>query len=110
MSSAGANQETEGGTFKNVIDDPATKPQSHEYAEQGKEKCCPGGSCQKPCGTDNKTCASNECCENNWIITMMNVLYNRLLRLLCKEEGNRTKWKLFRNSLILQVSQSSNSN
>lgn len=33
MSSAGANRETESGTMKNVIDDQATKPQSHTYAE-----------------------------------------------------------------------------
>lgn len=33
MSSAGANQESAGGTFKNVIDNPDTKPTSHEYAE-----------------------------------------------------------------------------
>jgi len=33
MSSSGANRESEGGTMKNVINDPATKPQSHTYAE-----------------------------------------------------------------------------
>ena len=58
MSSAGANQETEGGTFKNIIDDPATKPRSHEYAEQDKEKCC---STEKPCGNEKKPSDSNEC-------------------------------------------------
>ncbi|CAF1281485.1 unnamed protein product [Rotaria sp. Silwood1] len=33
MSSTGANRESEGGTMKNVIDNPATEPQSHTYAE-----------------------------------------------------------------------------
>jgi peptidase E len=33
MSSTGANRETEGGTMKNVIDNPETQPQSHKYAE-----------------------------------------------------------------------------
>ena len=33
MSSTGANRETEGGTMKNVIDNPQTQPQSHTYAE-----------------------------------------------------------------------------
>ena len=33
MSSTGANRESDGGTFKNVIDNPQTQPQSHTYAE-----------------------------------------------------------------------------
>ncbi|CAF1098664.1 unnamed protein product [Adineta ricciae] len=52
------NQETQGGTFKNIIDDPATKPHSHEYAEKDKEKCC---STEKPCGNEKKPSDSNEC-------------------------------------------------
>jgi hypothetical protein len=31
--SSTANQETQGGTMKNVINDQSTKPQSHTYAE-----------------------------------------------------------------------------
>ncbi len=30
MSSTGANRETEGGTMKNVIDNPQTEPQCHK--------------------------------------------------------------------------------
>ncbi|CAF4349183.1 unnamed protein product [Rotaria sp. Silwood2] len=33
MSSTGANHESEGGTMKNVIDNPATEPQSRKYTE-----------------------------------------------------------------------------
>jgi hypothetical protein len=33
MSSATANRESEGGTMRNVIDNPETQPQSHKYAE-----------------------------------------------------------------------------
>lgn len=35
MSSTGANRETEGGTMKNVIDNPETKPQSHSNTNPG---------------------------------------------------------------------------
>jgi hypothetical protein len=66
MSSTGANQESSGGTMKNVIDDPANKPQSHTSAEdqsksntgQGSNKCSSGGPDHKPgennCGSCNK--------------------------------------------------------
>jgi hypothetical protein len=33
MSSGTANRESEGGTMKNVINNPETQPQSHKYAE-----------------------------------------------------------------------------
>ncbi|CAF3554193.1 unnamed protein product [Rotaria sp. Silwood1] len=56
MSSTGANRESEGGTMKNVIDNPATEPQSHTYAEdqsrsntgQQGGKCSSGISDHKP--------------------------------------------------------------
>jgi len=38
MSSAGANKESEGGTMKNVVDNPETQPQSHTYAENQQNK------------------------------------------------------------------------
>ncbi|CAF4929125.1 unnamed protein product, partial [Rotaria sp. Silwood1] len=56
MSSTGANRESEGGTMKKVIDNPATEPQSHTYAEdqsrsntgQQGGKCSSGISDHKP--------------------------------------------------------------
>jgi hypothetical protein len=66
MSSTGANRETEGGTMKNVIDNPETKPHSHLQAEdqakpntqQGNNKCSSGGpdhkSGENSCGSCQK--------------------------------------------------------
>ena len=43
-----ANQESPGGTMKNVIDNPATKPQSHSNMGQGNNRCNANGQDHKP--------------------------------------------------------------
>ncbi|CAF0817087.1 unnamed protein product [Adineta steineri] len=65
MSSATANQETEGGSFKNVVDNPETAPKSHTYAENESHphkehthhKCTPGEGDHKSC---ESKCANQE--------------------------------------------------
>jgi hypothetical protein len=42
------NQESPGGTMKNVIDNPATKPQSHSNMGQGNNRCNANGQDHKP--------------------------------------------------------------
>ena len=63
MSSTGANRESEGGTMKNVVDDPMHKPQVHNDAD---DKAQPNAAAQnnqqgaaqsqsKPTPTNNDT-------------------------------------------------------
>jgi len=56
MSSATANRETEGGTMKNVIDNPQTQPQSHTYAENQSDSNMNQG---------NKTTGNNDQSRSN---------------------------------------------
>jgi hypothetical protein len=60
MSSTGANRETEGGTMKNVIDNPQTEPQCHKYAEDQSHSDTQGRNNKSSSnGTNPKTGESN---------------------------------------------------
>jgi hypothetical protein len=68
MSSAGANRESEGGTMKNVINNPETKPQSHTYTENNQS--------HSNANQGNKTMGSNAANQESEGGTMKNVINN----------------------------------
>lgn len=84
MSSTGANRETEGGTMKNVIDNPETQPTSHTYAEnqtqsntnQGNKSTGQSNPSNSQTNQANKPLASTHGNEESPGGTMKNVIDN----------------------------------